>query len=175
MLSSVFLLEEKRIDSSPTPHRQLAFPPALPVLSPQSQEPSPLFRNVNHWVTCSETLEQNDLGFPSHPHLSAGVWADTRTDSCHQWPCSSGARGCWCMAAAFPRQRRDASSTSSVGTASPQRSGRKGVLRLLKQEVGNLAGGDSELELMWIQLWRRTSPQPQCPCLLNGIIIAPAL
>ena len=52
------------------------------VLSAQSWAPLPFFQKCHlTWALDSKALKQSDLGFLTRLHLSAGVWADTRTDS----------------------------------------------------------------------------------------------
>ena len=79
-----FAFRGQRINSSPTPTRcQLSFPLAAlpPSLCPELG-PTAMFQKCHlTWAPDSEALKQSDVGFPSHVRLSAGIWADTRTDS----------------------------------------------------------------------------------------------
>lgn len=122
-----FCLErEKGSTLYPQPSFSSLLQPFL-VLSFQTQAPWPFFRNVILLRQHTQALKQGDLGFLSHPHLSAESEQIPEQTHLISGLSSSGARGYWCMASTFPRQRRDTSSDRPVVKASPQEAERKGI------------------------------------------------
>lgn len=89
---------------------------------------------------------------------------------------SSGAQGCWRMAATFPQAETRCLISEAGSKGFPTKAGEERAFQLLEQGVRGLGGGDSEPELTWMWLLRRTSPhhsEHQRPYLHSAEIIVP--